>query len=53
MEEKIINVLDDEFDTEVLKSDKPVLVELVHALQNAKRGSARSFPQTCGESQGR
>ena len=27
MEEKIINVLDDEFDTEVLKSDKPVLVD--------------------------
>lgn len=27
MEEQIINVLDDEFETEVLKSDKPVLVD--------------------------
>ena len=27
MEEKIINVLDDEFEAEVLKSDKPVLVD--------------------------
>ena len=27
MEEKIINVLDDEFETEVLKADKPVLVD--------------------------
>ena len=27
MEEQIINVLDDEFETEVLKSEKPVLVD--------------------------
>ena len=27
MEEQIINVLDNEFETEVLKSDKPVLVD--------------------------
>ena len=27
MEEKIINVLDDEFEAEVLKADKPVLVD--------------------------
>lgn len=27
MEEQILNVLDDEFETEVLKSDKPVLVD--------------------------
>ena len=41
MEEQIINVLDDEFETEVLKSDKPVLVDF--GQQMHARGNSDAF----------